>query len=85
MVLTEESGRSSVLQKSSAVGLPANLDSQGLFFWYTCESQEGLVRSAILDSAIRPMIMHSLRQKSFTESPSVGASNSAADAMHKWL
>src|SRR6202162_6392069 len=40
-----------------AVVLPTNLDSQGLFFWYTCESQESLVRSAILDSAVRPVVI----------------------------
>lgn len=31
---------------------PAKLDSQGLVFWYSFQSQEGLVRGTIFDSAI---------------------------------
>ena len=39
------------------VVLPTNLDSQGLVFWYTCKSQEGLVRSAVSDSVMRPVVI----------------------------
>ncbi len=39
------------------VVLPSNLDSQGLVFWYSCESQVGLVRGAISDSTVRPVVI----------------------------
>src|SRR5450755_741501 len=37
--------------------LPPNLDSQGLVFLYSCKSQEGLARGAVLDSAVRPVVI----------------------------
>jgi hypothetical protein len=39
------------------VVLPVNLDGEGLPFFYTSENQEGLVRSAIFDSAMRSVVI----------------------------
>src|SRR5260370_9641376 len=42
---------------TSGVVHPANLDSQGPVFLYSCKSQEDLVRGAISDSAVRPVVL----------------------------
>src|ERR1700680_2382834 len=44
-------------ETKAVVMLPANLDVQGLGFLVNCKSQEGLVRSAISDSTMRPVMI----------------------------
>jgi len=43
--------------KDNSVVLAPNLDSEGLVYGQRCESQEGLVRGAISDTAMRPVVI----------------------------
>src|ERR1700691_5751310 len=36
---------------------PANLDSQGLVFWYSCKTQERFARGTIPDAAMRSVVI----------------------------